>query len=76
MRFEIVDDALRTDEDEELNEALFSGRTVFLPGADNNRINTLYSRLKKRGRFLRRRAHAKGGQDGFIIWLDPEEASE
>ena len=73
MRYQIVDDSFRTDEDQELNEELLAGRTAFIPGADNNRINVLYSRFKsKHQRTLRRRQYTVNGQDGFVIWLDPE----
>jgi len=31
-----------------LNDELPGGRTAFIPGADNNRINVLYSRFKSK----------------------------
>jgi hypothetical protein len=72
--FQVVDDRYRDEPNEmqELADALTRGDTLFLPGATNSFVTTLYARFASiYGRKLRRRARTVEGTDGFVVWLDP-----
>ncbi len=70
-KYQVVDDSFRTDEDAQLTEDLLSGKTVFIPDADNKSMNVLYGRfMTKHQRKLRRRTSTLSGKSGMVVWLD------
>jgi len=78
-KFRVVEDRYRDEPDDmqELADELLADRTVFLPGATNSYITTLYARFSTRyRRGLRRRARTVDGTPGFVVWLDPLSETE
>lgn len=71
MKYVVVDDSFRTDEDAQMTRDLLDGKTVFVPDATNTHISGLYSRfVTKHGRKLRRRQTEVNGKPGFVVWLE------
>ena len=74
----VLDDSLRNgrQQSDETTKLLLEGKTVHVRNITNSQFSGWYGRYRtKHQRLLRRRLFGQNPEEGYIVWLEPEEGA-
>jgi hypothetical protein len=80
VEFSVVDDTLREPTIKSkyiaVIEAVLEGKTVFVPGVDQEKAAGIYTAVTRRGKKLRTRTKEVKGKTGLVMWAEEREEEE